>query len=50
MTSELNAELSARAWRMCERQGPPPRKLGVMVSRADVMRLFPAPPRNKVEA
>jgi hypothetical protein len=50
MTSELSPELCARAWRMLDRQDEPPEKLGIMVSREDVMRLFPAPPPRKKKA
>ncbi len=37
----LNAEQCARLWRMTDRQDEPPRSMTLMVSREDVMRIWP---------
>jgi hypothetical protein len=46
-TGYLNARLCRRLWRMMDRQGPPPKRLMVMLRREDVMREFPEFPKEK---
>jgi hypothetical protein len=37
---DLDAGLCAKLWRMTDRQGPPPERVRVMVSKKDLMRLI----------
>ena len=43
----LNADQCARLWRLEDRNSEPPQRLQVLVSRADINRLWPLPNKDK---